>query len=72
MLVARVAILDENDIYASTAPTLGAPSGLSGLRFHVRTAQGEDQSQPLLWDGISRVERCAKIENENGDIVDIS
>ena len=44
--MARVAILDENDIYASSAGAVGAPSRLSGLRFHLRDTQDDAESQP--------------------------
>ena len=54
MLVARVAILDENDVYASSAATVSKP--LSGLRFHVRSTQGDAESQPQLSETSSRVE----------------
>ncbi|PPQ97828.1 hypothetical protein CVT26_012929 [Gymnopilus dilepis] len=79
VLVARVAILDENDVYASSAPAASGPSRLSGLRFHVRTTQGpgDVESHPQLSHRISRVDssvegpQVPKGEKEKGDIVDI-
>ncbi|PPR01560.1 LOW QUALITY PROTEIN: hypothetical protein CVT26_013344 [Gymnopilus dilepis] len=78
VLVARVAILDENDIYASTAPTLGAPSGLSGLRFHVRTTRDDEEAQSQLSERIDRergkVEgpQVPEIAKEKDDLINIS
>ena len=78
MLVARVAILDENDIYASTAPTLGAPSGLSGLRFHVRTTRDDEEAQSQLSDRIDREQgkdegpQVPEIVKEKDDLINVS
>ena len=77
MLVARVAILDENDVYASSAAPASGSSRLSGLRFHVRTTRGDAESQPQVSDRISRVNRSVEspqvpeIEKKKGDVVDI-
>ena len=76
MLVARVAILDENDVYTSSAPTASRPSHLSGLRFHVRTTQ-DAESRPQLSDGIIRLKRSVdgplvpETVKGKGDVVDI-
>ncbi|PPR06327.1 hypothetical protein CVT26_004658, partial [Gymnopilus dilepis] len=60
VLVARVAILDENDVYASSAAPTSGSSRLSGLRFHVRTTRGDAESQPQVSDRISRVNRSVE------------